>query len=186
MPGAFGRSLTEFQAGRIRWAITDSHSDRASDTVAEVQAARVDSRGLLVEAGWMPTPRAQELRSMVLAGARLGLSIDFVVTKSHSGADGTRYLDEVTVLGAAIVTHSANSLAMIVSGKTSGLVPVSRSRSRSPAAREHDPECERRHRQAKILAASSWPGPERVASIGVEKAFTCSTRRRRLARTMSG
>ena len=36
---------------------------------------------------------AQQLRPMVLSGAKLGLSIDFLAAMSHSGVDGTRYLD---------------------------------------------------------------------------------------------
>ena len=120
----------------------------------------------------MPGEKAQQLRAMVLSGAKLGLSIDFLAAMSHSGVDGTRYLDEVTVLGAAIVTHPANSLAMITSGKTSALVPMStveQEIERGAALR--NPAAAELRRKATILAASSWPGPELVASLGVEKAF---------------
>jgi HK97 family phage prohead protease len=84
--GAFDRTLADFQAGRIHWLITDSHSDYGTDVVGEVKAAATDAQGLRIEAVWMPTERAQQLRSMVLSGARLGLSIDYLVKGSPTGS----------------------------------------------------------------------------------------------------
>jgi HK97 family phage prohead protease len=163
LPGALDATLREFNSGGIRWLITDSHSDSASDVVAEVKAAVVDSHGLRVEAQWMPTERAQQLRAMVLAGAQLGLSIDYYPRRTRSDGKDGRILEDVAVVGGAITPKPANPLATIVSGKGapggfSRVLTVSESIAEGAARRERESPQQRRAEDA-MLAAASWPPP---------------------------
>jgi hypothetical protein len=98
-PAALADTLAEFNAGRIVWLLTDAHSDNASDVVARVFAAVIDGKGLRISGEWMPTGQAQELRAMVRAGAKLGLSIDYFPTVTRPDGMGGRILEKVTVIG---------------------------------------------------------------------------------------
>jgi HK97 family phage prohead protease len=120
--GAMDESLAEWKAGRIRWLLTDAHSDRASDVVAEVTAADLDSHGLRVTAKWLPTGRAQMLRAMAKAGIPLGLSIDYFADQSYPDGIGGRVLTAVRIVGGAITPKPANPLARIFEGKAAAPV----------------------------------------------------------------
>jgi HK97 family phage prohead protease len=154
--GALDATVAAFRAGRRKWFLTDAHSDRASDVVAEVVDARLDAKGLWVAAWWMDSTRAQELRKIVRAGARLGLSIDYFVVRSRLDDQGGRLLAEVIVLGGAITPIPANGLAVITEGKGGPLAPVVDVFADVQARRRVDPE---REREDRMLAAASWPPP---------------------------
>jgi HK97 family phage prohead protease len=186
LPGALDATLREFQAGGIRWAITDSHSEAGSDVVAAVQAAAVDGHGLRIEAAWMPTERAQQLRAMVRAGAQLGLSIDYYPTRTRSDGKGGRLLEDVTVIGGAITPHPANPLAIIVSGKGAAggftrVLTVSESILEGSARRER--ESPQRRAEDAMLAAASWPPPhfDRETRLALIRGAAEAKARRELA-----
>jgi HK97 family phage prohead protease len=162
LPGALDATLREFNAGRIRWLITDSHSDSASDVVAEVKAAALDGHGLRVEAQWMPTERAQQLRAMVLAGGGLGLSIDYYPRQARSDGKGGRFLEDLAVIGGAVTPKPANPLAIIVSGKGAQggfarVLTVEQEIAEGSARRER--QSPQRRAEDAMLAAASWPPP---------------------------
>jgi hypothetical protein len=115
-PAGLDQTVADFQAGRRPWLLTDTHSHSATDVVAEVTSARVDSVGLFITAKWLSSDRAQQLRQMVLDGARLGLSIDYTAESRPDGRGG-RQLTQVTVYGGAITNRPMNGLAMITEGK---------------------------------------------------------------------
>jgi HK97 family phage prohead protease len=116
-PVAMDATVADFQAGKLRWFITDSHSDRASDAVAEVAEAALDPTGLLIKAGWLATEQAQTLRAMVAAGVRLGLSIDYLPVAFYPDGQG-RVLTDITIVGGALTPKPANPLAVVIEGKS--------------------------------------------------------------------
>jgi HK97 family phage prohead protease len=185
LPGALDSTLAEFQAGRIRWMITDSHSEHASDVVAEVKAAAVDAQGLRVEAVWMPTERAQSLRAMVRAGAKLGLSIDYYARDPRPDGKGGRLLGDVVVVGGAITPKPANPMATIFAGKDATFARVlttGQSIEQETARRER--ETPQRRAEDTMLAGSTWPPPGlfgRETSLALIRASAQAKSRRELA-----
>lgn len=182
LQGSLDETLDDFRAGGRRWLLTDGHSETASDVVAEVTDAGLDGYGLKVFGRWMPTSRAQELRAMVRAGARLGLSIDYLIDQYGPDGAGGRALHQVTVVGGAVTPHPANGLAVMVEGKgaAGSMHPayavagaarvVTVEQEIELGRRRRDPDRDRLRRMAKVVAAS-WVSPELAASIGTEMAY---------------
>ncbi len=156
-PGAMEASAAALNSGAIAWHLTDAHSDLASDVVATVTAAAVDSRGLRIEGQWMPTERAQGLRRMVANGARLGLSIDYLTDSSRPDGKGGRLLDQITVVGGAVTPKPMNPGAVIVSGKSGAWAPVVDIY--ADAQRQAERGSPQRAQEDRLLAAASWPPP---------------------------
>jgi hypothetical protein len=157
-PGAVADTVAALNSGAIQWHLTDSHSDLASDVVASVTAAAVDSRGVRIQAAWMPTERAQALRQMVKAGAQLGLSIDYLVDASRPDPSGGRYLDRITICGGACTPKPMNALATITESKYDASVPVADVYA-DAQLRHADPDGDRRRREDELLRSVSWPPP---------------------------
>lgn len=170
-PPALADTVAEFNAGRIVWLLTDAHSEYASDVVARVTAAVVDGKGLRIAGEWMPTGRAQQLRAMVKAGAKLGLSIDYFPTATRPDGMGGRLLEKVTVVGGAITPKPMHPLAMILDGKSgrrpARIVTVAQNTIENVA----DPDRDRRRRMAAVVAAS-WLSPALRAALSVEDAYS--------------
>lgn len=124
MPGAMDESVAALNSGAITWNLTDSHSAKASDIVANVTAAAVDRHGLRIEGQWGPGERAQQLRQMVRGGQRIGLSIDYFTISSRPDGKGGRYLDRIAIVGGAVVVHPANPRALIFDGKSGSSASV--------------------------------------------------------------
>jgi len=170
-PAALTQTVADFQAGRRRWLLTDTHSDSAADVVAEVDTARVDSVGLFITAKWLGSDRAQALRQMVLDGASLGLSIDYTADYRPDGQGG-RLLTRVDVYGGAITPKPMNGLAVITEGKAAGRVyatPIVDLYA-DVQARRADPDRARLARMAEVVAAS-WVSPDLARQIGIETAY---------------
>jgi HK97 family phage prohead protease len=164
--GSMDATVADFQAGRLQWFITDAHSDRASDVVAEVTDATLDATGLRIKAAWLATERAQQLRALVRAGVRLGLSIDYFPVAAEPDGKGGRRLSEVVIVGGALTPKPANPLAVVVEGKaTSPLVaalPASAPcgdlyLTMQAESERRDPARARRRREDELLAGVSWP-----------------------------
>lgn len=155
-PGALDDTLADFRAGRLQWFLTDAHSEKASDTVAEVTGATVDSRGLRIAGRWMATETAQRLRGMVRRGVRLGLSIDYLPVKWRPDPSGGRFLSKVSVYGGAVTPKPANPMAYITEGKgMEAWAPVIEWGTDAQAqAERNDPQ---RLAEDRLLAAASWP-----------------------------
>jgi hypothetical protein len=174
-PQALEQTVRDFNEGRRRWLITDTHSDSASDVVAEVDSAELDSVGLRITAKWLGSDRAQALRQMVLDGAALGLSIDYAAEARPDGAGG-RLLTLVSVCGGAITNKPMNGQAIITEGKTAAGRAVALA---APVvdlyadvqARHADPDRDRLRRMAEVVAAS-WVSPALAKSIGTRAAYT--------------
>jgi hypothetical protein len=124
MPGSMDETAAALNSGAIRWHLTDSHSEKASDVVATVTAAVVDHYGLRIAGQWMPDEIAQKLRQKVRSGAKLGLSIDYLTDASRPDGKGGRLLDRVTVVGGAVTPHPMNPGAFITESKYAASVPV--------------------------------------------------------------
>jgi hypothetical protein len=124
MPGSMDETAAALNSGAIRWHLTDSHSEKASDVVATVTAAVVDHYGLRIAGQWMPDETAQKLRQKVRSGAKLGLSIDYLTDASRPDGKGGRLLDRVTVVGGAVTPHPMNPGAFITESKYAASVPV--------------------------------------------------------------
>jgi HK97 family phage prohead protease len=164
--GSMDASLAEYKAGQIRWLLTDAHSDRASDVVAEVVDAALDATGLRIKAVWLPTDRAQALRGMVRAGVRLGLSIDYFPVASEPDGRGGRILSEVRIVGGALTPKPANPLAVVVEGKATAPLAAALPSSApcgdlyatmQAESERRDPARRRREREDELLAGVSWP-----------------------------
>ena len=152
---AVADSVAAVNEGRITWHITDSHSGRASDVVATVTAAAADAHGVLISADWAPTARAQELRAMTRAGHHLGLSIDYLVDASRPDGAGGRFLDRITIIGAAATPHPMNPAAVITEGKAPPWSPVADVFGDVQArAERNDPQ---RQAEDRMLATAAWP-----------------------------
>jgi HK97 family phage prohead protease len=180
-PGALDQTVADFKAGRLQWFLTDSHSEKGSDVVAQVTDAALDGHGLKVWGSWMPIDRAQQLREMVRGGARLGLSIDYVPARSRPDGKGGRRLVEVMVLGGAITPKPANPMAFITGGKSGGCAQapvrvVTVAQDIAMGAARHDPDRERLRRMAKVVEAAGFPPPHLTAVIGVENAYDMTMR----------
>ena len=156
-PGAMDASAAALNSGAIAWCLTDAHSDLASDVVATVTAAAVDSRGLRIQGQWMPTERAQALRRMVRNGARLGLSIDYLTDASRPDGKGGRLLDLITVVGGAITPKPLNPMAVITEGKGGGSWAPVVGLYDSIQAERRDPDRDRIRREDAMLAGLDWP-----------------------------
>jgi hypothetical protein len=154
--GAMDETAAALNSGRIAWHLTDAHSEKASDVVATVTAAAVDSRGLRIEGTWMPTERAQALRQMVRNGAKLGLSIDYLTDASRPDGKGGRLLDRITVVGGAVTPKPMNPGAFITEGKAGAWAPVVDVYADAQARHHADPQ---REAEDRMLAAASWPPP---------------------------
>jgi hypothetical protein len=183
--GSMDATVADFQAGRLQWFLTDAHSDRASDVVAEVTDAALDATGLRIKAAWLATERAQQLRALVRAGVRLGLSIDYFPVAAEPDGKGGRRLSEVVIVGGALTPKPANPLAVVVEGKAGGGTEHTRVLHASlPASapcgdlyatmqaesERRDPARARLQRMAEVVAAS-WVSPALAKSIGVEAAY---------------
>lgn len=161
LPGAADATVEAFRTGASgAWLLTDAHSAKGSDVVAEVRSAAVDAYGVRIEGDWMPTEPAQRLRAMARAGARLGLSMDYLPLAWRPDGAGGRLLDEVGIYGGAVTPIPANERAVILAGKDAGPLPaavltVAQDIEAGRAAR--DPDTDRRRREDEMLAAVSWP-----------------------------
>jgi len=153
-PAAVADSVKAVNDGAIQWTLTDSHSELASDVVATVTAAVVDSRGVRIQAAWMPTERAQALRKMTNAGAKLGLSIDYLVRAERPDGQGGRYLDRIVIVGGALTTHPMNPMAYITESKHAATVPVVDVYADAQGRHRADPG---REAEDRLLEAASWP-----------------------------
>ena len=181
MPGAMDESVAALNAGLIVWNLTDSHSSKASDIVASVTAAAIDRHGLRIEGQWGPGERAQQLRAMVRNGQRIGLSIDYFATSSRPDGKGGRLLDQLSIVGGAIVVHPANPRALITEGKSGAWAPVIAWGSDAQAQAERsDPQ---RQAEDKLLAVS-WPPPgmfDRETSLALVRGAASAKSRRETA-----
>jgi len=158
-PGALDATVADFTAGRLQWFLTDAHSEKASDTVAEVTHAVLDGRGLRIAGRWMGTETAQRLRRMVRDRTRLGLSIDYHAVKWRPDPSGGRFLSKVSVFGGAVTPKPANPLAFITAGKgMESWAPVVDVYA-DVQARHRDPDREQARREDAMLAAADWPPP---------------------------
>jgi HK97 family phage prohead protease len=176
--GSMDATVADWTAGKYQWFITDSHSDRASDVVAEVVDAALDATGLRIKAVWLATERAQELRALVRVGVRLGLSIDYFPVAGEPDSGGRR-LSEVLIVGGALTPKPANPLAVVVEGKATtplaAALPASAPcgdlyRTMQAESERRDPARARLQQMAEVVAAS-WVSPALAKSIGVEAAY---------------
>jgi hypothetical protein len=177
--GSMDATVADFQAGRLQWFLTDAHSDRASDVVAEVTDAALDATGLRIKAAWLATERAQQLRGLVKAGVRLGLSIDYFPVVSEPDGKGGRILSEVVIVGGALTPKPANPLAVVVEGKATSPLAAALPNSApcgdlyatmQAESERRDPARARLQRMAEVVAAS-WVSPALAKAIGVEAAY---------------
>jgi hypothetical protein len=173
-PDGLDGTVRDFQAGLRRWLLTDGHSDQAGDVVAEVDTAQLDEVGLFITAKWMGSDRAQQLRQLVLDGAKLGLSIDWDGAYRPDGQGG-RLLTRVDVYGGAITPKPMNGRAIITEGKTARggtvalAVPIVDVYAQAQA-QHRDPDRARLRLMAEVVAAS-WVSPGLAKSIGTEMAY---------------
>ncbi len=84
-------------------------------------SAKQDEHGLYVEARFHDTTRAQEVRQVVLerlaAGKSVGMSIGYRVL-ADEWTDGVRYLSQVELFEASVVTVPANPAAQVLGAKS--------------------------------------------------------------------
>ncbi len=187
-PGALDATVAHFKAGGRQWFLTDAHSEKASDVVAEILDAHVDSTGLRVAGRWMDTPAGQALRQMARGGAKLGLSIDYATVRYHPDGQGGRTLTEVAVFGGAVTPKPANGLAFITESKSGTLAQVvTVAQEIAEGAARRDPDRERLARMAKVVEAAGFPSPHLVGVIGVEAAYemTMGVAQRKAAREVA-
>jgi hypothetical protein len=122
VPGAYADTIPKFLSdGFIGW----SHDDRIP--VAYPTAAREDDHGLWIEATFHGTAAAQEARQItqerLAAGKRMGLSIGYYPVKSASGPNGTRLLQEVSLVEVSLVLLPADDAARVAEVKARDLKP---------------------------------------------------------------
>jgi hypothetical protein len=158
-PTSVAGTLADFKSGQTSWLLTAGHagSNDTSGLVAYVTDAELDHVGLKITGKWLPGETAQRLREAANAGAPIGLSIDYLVTKARPDGHGGRILQDITIVGGALVNVPMNSRARITESKGGGTFPSS-----VPVvdvyadaqARRADPQ---RQREDAILQAADWP-----------------------------
>jgi uncharacterized protein len=116
-PGAFARSLEEFKASGF---LCNGHNWK--EELGTIVDAKEDDRGLYVVAEFFSTPDAQQVRSRLAEkqarGRRQGMSIGYRV-KSAEKRNGVRYLQDIDVMEASVVTVPANPQAQVSAIKES-------------------------------------------------------------------
>jgi uncharacterized protein len=117
VPGAFARSLEDFKASGF---LCNGHNWK--EELGTIVDAKEDDRGLFVVAEFFSTPDAQQVRSRLAEkqarGRRQGMSIGYRV-KSAEKRNGVRYLEEIDVMEASVVTVPANPQARVSAIKES-------------------------------------------------------------------
>jgi HK97 family phage prohead protease len=117
VPGAFARSLEDFKASGF---LCNGHNWK--EELGTIVDAKEDDRGLFIVAEFYSTPDAQQVRQRLAEkqarGRRQGMSIGYRV-KSAEKRNGVRYLEEIDVMEASVVTVPANPQAQVSAIKQS-------------------------------------------------------------------
>jgi HK97 family phage prohead protease len=117
VPGAFARSLEDFKTSGF---LCNGHNWK--EELGTIVDAKEDDQGLFVVAEFFSTPDAQQVRSRLAEkqarGRRQGMSIGYRV-KSADKRNGVRYLQEIDVMEASVVTVPANPQARVSAIKES-------------------------------------------------------------------
>ncbi len=127
LPGAFRESLEARGARGIKMLFQHD----ANQPIGVWQTIKEDGRGLLVRGQLMPeVARAQEVLSLMRAGALDGLSIGFRAVKGRRDrATGLRQLEKVDLWEISVVTFPMHPDARVVSVKSlpfAGALPTER------------------------------------------------------------
>ena len=116
-PGAFAKSIEEFKSSGF---LCNGHNWK--EELGTIVDAKEDERGLYVVAEFFSTPDAQQVRSRLAEkqsrGRKQGMSIGYHV-KSAEKRNGVRYLSEIDVMEASVVTVPANPKAQVSAIKES-------------------------------------------------------------------
>jgi len=115
LPGAFRESLKARNASEIKMLFQHD----ANQPIGIWQTVKEDARGLFVRGRLLPdVARAQEVRSLMRAGALDGLSIGFRAVKGRRDrATGVRRLEQVDLWEISVVTFPMHPEARIASVK---------------------------------------------------------------------
>jgi HK97 family phage prohead protease len=192
VPGAFTRTVDDLNAGRVAWTITRQHSGDPFDVVGHVVAAKETAEGLWIRAAWTPDAIAQQFRSAVASGVRLGLSITYVPRGARSDAQGGRLLSDIDVTSIAITNDPASPGSYIRAGKgvpaMAGLAAafdrvVTTKQEIAEGSARRERESSQRRAEDAMLAAASWPPPHfpRETRLALIRAGAESKARRELA-----
>lgn len=112
--GAYKKTLSE-RADRVKllW-----NHDSAAPPIGRVLGLAEDSTGLAFRASFSATPRAQEVRQLILDGAIGEMSIGFSTIQSVSNDQGGRDLRELKLYEISAVNFPANESAVITGAKS--------------------------------------------------------------------
>lgn len=117
VPGAFAGSLEDFKSAGF---LCNGHNWK--EELGTIVDAKEDETGLFVKAEFFSTPDAQQVRARLAEkqarGRRQGMSIGYRV-KSAEKRNGVRYLAEIDVMEASVVTVPANPQAHVSAIKAS-------------------------------------------------------------------
>jgi hypothetical protein len=111
VPGAFAGSIEDFKSSGF---LCNGHNWK--EELGTIVDAKEDERGLFVVAEFFSTPDAQQVRQRLdekqKRGRKQGMSIGYRV-KSAEKRNGVRYLQEIDVMEASVVTVPANPQAQV-------------------------------------------------------------------------
>jgi HK97 family phage prohead protease len=117
-PGAFQKSIDEFNSGETRFKMLWQHDvDRIPGLWTE---AKEVENGLQLKGRFVNTPLGQEVRELTRSGAVDGLSIGFMIPPGGAkmNSKGIREISEIKLFEVSVVTFPMNELATVTSAKT--------------------------------------------------------------------
>ena len=108
MPGAFSKSLDEWQARGRNPPVLWNHN--RNEPIGVYTLLEEDDRGLYVEGKLLvnEVQRAREIHALMKAGAIDGMSIGYAVKKSSNAGNGVKNLNELRLFEVSVVTFPAN------------------------------------------------------------------------------
>jgi len=108
MPGAFSKSLDEWQAKGRNPPVLWNHN--RNEPIGVYTHLEEDDRGLYVEGKLLvnEVQRAREIHALMKAGAIDGMSIGYAVKRASNAGNGVKNLNELRLFEVSVVTFPAN------------------------------------------------------------------------------
>jgi HK97 family phage prohead protease len=118
MPGAFSKSLEDYQAtGRTIPFVWSHDYDTPESYIGKVIEARETSEGLHVKAELFDTPRAQVVRELLVNRVVSEFSFAYDIVDQQKAADGANELLQVKLLECGPTLRGANPMTRLIDAK---------------------------------------------------------------------
>jgi len=124
MPGAFSKSLEDYQAtGRTIPFVWSHDYDTPESYIGKVIEARETSEGLHVKAELFDTPRAQVVRELLVNRVVSEFSFAYDIVDQQKAVDGANELLQVKLLECGPTLRGANPMTRLIDAKAADETP---------------------------------------------------------------